>query len=354
MTRGSAVILAVMITACGCATTTTGSAPGSDGKAQTEADRVAASTQTPESSVPESKSTRDALARLQSTPQTSVTPAAPQEDYLLAPRDQVTIQVYGQDDMTRTVRLDQDGKIVLPLIGAISIGGMTTQAAQERIEAELTKGGYLKNPKVTVAVSEFQGRQYAVMGGVNQPGSYTLRSRQIALTTAISEARGVRENAEQVAYVVRARPRADEPQPLRVDLATLMQSGGGNSVVVEAGDVVYVPEDNTFYITGEVEKRGAYTLRRDTTLWKAITEAGGVTKVAATGRITLIRTLPSGEKKEITGIDLDSLAKGDPKTDLKLQPQDVVVVPSDRGKVVGYGFLDFLKGIFSVGIPIVP
>src|SRR5262249_15607367 len=79
-----------------------------------------------------------------------------------------------------------------------------------------------------------------------------------------------------------------------------------------------------------------------------------VTKVAAKDRITLIRTLPSGEKKEISGIDLDSLAKGDPKTDLKLQPQDVVVVPSDRGKVVGYGFLDFLKGIFSVGIPIVP
>src|SRR5262249_40357772 len=175
----------VMTTACGGATTTTGSAPAGNATAQAEADRNTAPSQASESPVPESKSTRDALARLQSTSQTSVTPVAPQEDYLLAPRDQVTIQVYGQDDMTRTVRLDQDGKIVLPLVGAISIGGMTTQAAQERIEAELTKGGYLKNPKVTVAVSEFQGRQYAVMGGVNQPGSYTLRSRQIALTTAI-------------------------------------------------------------------------------------------------------------------------------------------------------------------------
>src|SRR5262249_15465984 len=211
-----------------------------------------------------------------------------------------------------------------------------------------------KNPKVTVAVSEFQGRQYAVMGGVNQPGSYTLRSRQIALTTAISEARGVRGDAEEGGDVGGGRAPGGEAPPLPVDLTALMQSGGGNSVVVEAGDVVYVPEDNTFYVTGEVEKRGAYTLRRDTTLWKAITEAGGVTKVAAKDRITLIRTLPSGEKKEISGIDLDSLAKGDPKRDLKLQPQDVVVVPSDRGKVVGYGFLDFLKGIFSAGIPIVP
>jgi polysaccharide biosynthesis/export protein len=354
MHRGMAVALLAAITAYGCATSTSGSATSADTSARAEADRVATANRSSESAVPPSKKTADALAKIQPQAAPTAAPAAPDEEYLLAPRDQVTVQVYGQDDLTRTVRLDQDGKIVLPLIGGVSVGGMTTQAAQERIETELTKGGYLKHPKVTVAVSEFQGRQYSVMGGVNQPGSYTMRSRQIALTTAISEARGVRDNAEQVAYVVRARPRADEPQPLRVDLVSLMRSGAGNSVALEAGDVVYVPEDNTFYITGEVEKRGAYTLRRDTTLWKAITEAGGVTKTAAKNRITLIRTMPDGAKKEIGGIDLDSLSKGDDRTDLKLQPQDVVVVPADGAKVVGYGFLDFLRGVFSIGIPLVP
>src|SRR5262249_34257257 len=150
-------------------------------------------------------------------------PAAPvpEGDYLLAPRDQVTVQVYGQDDLTRTVRLDQDGNIVLPLIGTVAVGGLTTPAAQERIEEQLKNGGYLINPKVTVAVAEFQGRQYAVAGGVNQPGTYALKSNKIGLMTAISEAHGVRENAEPVAYIVRAKARTDEPQPLRVELSTL-------------------------------------------------------------------------------------------------------------------------------------
>jgi hypothetical protein len=79
-----------------------------------------------------------------------------------------------------------------------------------------------------------------------------------------------------------------------------------------------------------------------------------VTKHAATERISLIRTMPNGEKKEISGIDLDTIVKGDRTADLKLQSQDVVVVPTSGAKVVGYGFLDFLRGIFSIGIPIIP
>ena len=134
----------------------------------------------------------------------------------------------------------------------------------------------------------------------------------------------------------------------------MLSSGEAARVMVEQGDIVYVPEDNTFYVAGEVEKRGAYTLRRDMTLSKAITEAGGVTKHAENGNITLIRTMPNGEKKEISGIDLDTLVKGDRSKDLKLQSQDVVVVPTSGAKVVGYGFLDFLRGIFSIGIPIIP
>jgi polysaccharide export outer membrane protein len=325
------------------------------GAARTETQRASAAPSPASAGLPPGLSLAD-LPRPAAPPAAAATAAASEGDYLLAPRDQIAVQVYGQDDLTRTVRIDQEGNIVLPLIGSVTVGGLTIQAAQERIEAQLKNGGYLLNPKVTVAVAEFQGRQYAVMGGVNQPGTYTLKANQISLMSAISEARGVRDTAEQTAYIVRARPRPDEAQPLRVDLSTMHQSGDTGRVMVEPGDVVYVPEDNTFYVAGEVEKRGAYTLRRDMTLSKAITEAGGVSKTAATDRITLIRTLPNGEKKEITGIDLETIVKGDRTADLKLQSQDVVVVPTSGAKVVGYGFLDFLRGIFSigVGIPIIP
>ncbi|HEV8311085.1 MAG TPA: SLBB domain-containing protein, partial [Methylomirabilota bacterium] len=135
-----------------------------------------------------------------------------------------------------------------------------------------------------------------------------------------------------------------------VDLDTLMRTGDPRqNVVVEAGDAVYVPEANAYYVAGEVEKRGAYTLRRETTVSKALTEAGGVTKRAG-GEVKIIRTLPTGERREMGGIDLKAVMAGDRTKDVPLQAQDVVVVPASGAKVAAYGTLDFLKGIFSIGI----
>ncbi len=279
------------------------------------------------------------------------TPAtAPEGDYKVAPKDQLAIHVYGQEDLSRTVRVSETGTITLPLLGEVPVVGLSPKEVEEKLESGL-RGRYLLNPKVTVSVTEFQGRQVAVMGAVNQPGSYALKSNSTTVLLAMSEAKGVKENADRVAYVLRAKPRQGEPQPVTVDLEALLRSGDPRqNVVLEPGDSVYVPEANTYYVAGEVEKRGAYTLRRDTTISKAITEAGGVTNRAATREIKIVRTLPTGEKKEIGGIDLKAVMAGDRSQDVALQAQDVVVVPASGAKTAAYGVLDFFKGIFSIGI----
>ncbi len=271
-------------------------------------------------------------------------------DYQLAPKDQITVSVYGQDDLTRTVRVGQTGTITLPLLGEVQAAGLTPTELEKKIEEGL-RGRYLKNPKVTVGVSEFQGRQFAVMGAVNQPGAYPLKTNTTTVMLALSEAKGVRDTADRIAYVLRARPRPGEPQPLSVDLDALLRQGNpGHNVVVEPGDSVYVPEANTYYVAGEVEKRGAYVLRRDTTLSKALTEAGGATKRAAMAEVKVVRTLPSGETQEVGPYDVQAVMAGDKSQDVPLQAHDVVVVPSSGSKVAAYGVLDFLKGLFSIGI----
>jgi polysaccharide export outer membrane protein len=271
-------------------------------------------------------------------------------DYRLAPRDQVVIAVHGQDDLTRTVRVAESGTITLPMLGELKAAGMSPTELEHAITAGL-KGKYLVDPKVNVTVSEYQGRQVSVMGAVNQPGAIALRANYTTALLALSEARGVRDTADRVAFVVRAQPRAGEPQPLPVDLEALLRAGDARyNVVLEPGDSVFVPEANTYYVAGEVEKRGAFTLRRDTTLSKAITEAGGVTKRASADGIKIVRTLPTGEKKEITGIDLNAVMAGDRSQDIPLQPHDVVVVGQSGAKVAAYGVLDFLKGLFSIGL----
>jgi len=335
-------LMGVSLLAAACASAPTPSA-GPD------APRTAATATTPGAAVPET------AARSEMGPPPAVAlevvSKGGTEDYRLAPKDQLTVTVHGQDDLTRTVRVSGSGTITLPLVGELPVAGLSVAEAEQKITAAYKDGRYLVNPRVGVAVSEFQGRQISVMGAVNQPGSFALRQNHTTVLLALSEAKGVKDNADRIAYVLRARPRPGEPQPLNVDLDALLRVGNPRyNVVVEPGDSVYVPEANTFYVAGEVEKRGAYTLRRDTTLSKAITEAGGVTKRASTADIKIVRTLPTGEKKELTGIDLKAVMAGDRSQDVPLQAHDVVVVASSGAKVAAYGVLDFLKGLFSIGI----
>lgn len=346
-----AVCSALVPTLAGCAgapQTPVTSAPG--GPAPAAAPLTSAPAAAPLTPAPAATPLTPAPSRGVAPPPAVSMQAPTGGDYKLAAKDQITITVHSQDDLTRTVRVSESGTITLPLLGELTVAGLTAAEVEEKITAGL-KGGYLVNPRVTVTVAEYQGRQVSVMGAVQQPGSYALKTNGTTLLVALSEAKGVREGADRVAYVVRAHPRPGEPQPLTVDLDALLRAGDPrHNVVVEAGDSVYVPEANTYYVAGEVEKRGAYPLRRDTTVSKALTEAGGVTKRASTGEIKIIRTLPTGEKREIGGIDLQAVMAGDKSQDMPLMAQDVVVVPPSGAKVAAYGVLDFLKGLFSIGI----
>jgi polysaccharide export outer membrane protein len=272
-------------------------------------------------------------------------------DYRIAPKDALKVVVHGQEDLTRTVRVTESGAIKLPLLGDVKAAGLTARELEQRIETGL-RGQYLKQPRVNVVVTEYLGRQVAVLGAVEQPGAYTLKTNGTTVLVALSDARGVKDGADRMAYVLRATPRAGEPQPLTVDLDALMRAGDPrHNVVVEPGDTVYVPDANTFYVAGEVEKRGAFRLRRDMTISKALIEAGGVTKVAS-DVVTVIRTGPNGERRELPPVKLAAVQGGDRTQDLPLQAHDVVVVPASGTKQTAYTVLDVLKGILRVGFAI--
>ena len=297
-------------------------------------------------------SARGAMPAFPAPPAVSLAPASAgaDGDYRLAPQDRITVTILGQKDMTRTLRVAESGSVTLPLLGDVQAAGRSSAELEQAIEAGL-RDRYLVNPRVSVAVTEFRGRRFGVMGAVNEPGAFALKSNQTTMLQALSEARGVKDGADRVAYVLRARPRPGEPQPVAVDLDALLRAGDpAYNVVVEPGDSVYVPEVNTYYVAGEVERKGAFKLRRATTLATALTEAGGVTKRAATGEVKVIRTLPTGEKRELGAFDLQAAMAGDRRHDIRLEPQDVVVVPQSGAKTAGYAFLDVLKSLLKLSL----
>ena len=88
--------------------------------------------------------------------------------------DRVRISVYQEDDLTTMARIDARGKINLPLIGEINLGGLTVVQAQEAIQGAYKEGRYLRAPQVTVSVEDYAAREVSIQGQIRNPGRYAL------------------------------------------------------------------------------------------------------------------------------------------------------------------------------------
>jgi polysaccharide export outer membrane protein len=109
------------------------------------------------------------------------------EAYRFAPGDRITINVYGHTDLSGDFLVDGAGSVSLPLVGAISIGGLTVQESEQEIVRRLSNG-YVRQPAVSVRINEL--RPIYVVGNVKTPGSYPYRYGASVLS-AIALAGGV-------------------------------------------------------------------------------------------------------------------------------------------------------------------
>lgn len=109
-------------------------------------------------------------------------------DYRIGPDDLLDVQVFGVDQLSRTVRVDSRGAISLPLIGVVEVAGLTIGEAQARITAMLAES-YLQDPQVSLFIKEFTTQRITVEGAVNKPGVYPLKGHT-TLLTAIALAGG--------------------------------------------------------------------------------------------------------------------------------------------------------------------
>jgi polysaccharide export outer membrane protein len=110
------------------------------------------------------------------------------KDYRIGSEDLLEVQVFGVDQLSRTVRVNSRGQVSLPLIGAIEVAGMTAQEAERAITAGLAES-YLQNPQVSLFIKEFTTQRITIEGAVNRPGVYPLRG-QGSLLTSIALAGG--------------------------------------------------------------------------------------------------------------------------------------------------------------------
>ncbi|MCB1822853.1 MAG: polysaccharide biosynthesis/export family protein, partial [Candidatus Competibacteraceae bacterium] len=139
-----------------------------------------------------------------SAPATAATPVEAPNDYLIGPQDLLKIEVFGVEDLNRSVRVNSRGQIALPLVGLVQAEGLTGEQLAADIAARLAKD-YLQNPQVTIFIEEFTSQRTAVVGAVKTPGVYPLKGRT-TLMQIVASAGGTTSVASGAAMVLRPEP----------------------------------------------------------------------------------------------------------------------------------------------------
>ncbi len=96
-------------------------------------------------------------------------------EFRLGPHDLVRVKVLEQEDIstgTAGIRVDPDGLLHLPLLGAVDVRGKTLDAVRKDLGTRYRE--YLVDPDVTVSIVEFGARRFYLLGQVEKPGAYVM------------------------------------------------------------------------------------------------------------------------------------------------------------------------------------
>jgi polysaccharide export outer membrane protein len=119
--------------------------------------------------------------------------------YTVGPFDELTVAVFGVEELSGDVTADADGRVSVPLAGTIEAAGLTQNELAERIATNLR--GYVRDPHVTVNVKEARSRTIAVDGQVKEPGVFRANGN-LTLMRAVATAKGTTPDADVEDVVV--------------------------------------------------------------------------------------------------------------------------------------------------------
>ena len=195
---------------------------------------------------------------------------------LLGVGDVIRISVYQNPDLNTEARISEQGQINFPLIGNVTVGGSTVNAAEQKIAKSLRDGGFVLRPQVSIQVVTIRSNQVSILGQVNKPGRYPIDIVGSRVSEMVAAAGGVLPTGADVVTLVGTRN--GNPIKLDIDLPAILQAGKSElDMTVENGDIIYVDRAPMAYIYGEVQRPGAIRVERGLTLLQALAQSGGLT-----------------------------------------------------------------------------
>lgn len=264
----------------------------------------------------------------------------------LAPGFLLSLNVLDDPDFSGSYRVNEQGKITVPVLGGVDVAGETATEAEQQIRQQLLKRQILNDPQVTLNVLEYTTADVNILGEVTSPGKYPLTAPRKLIDVLALAGGPTLLAGDDIEITSLAKP--DKPTSVRyskgADPKTIQ------NVIVHPGDTVEVKRAGIVYVLGAVTRPGGYVMQENGSLsvLQAIALANGTSPAASTKKIYLLRKNPDG-----TSVDIALSYKGITKgkySDFQLHATDVLFVPTNAVKAAFVNSQSVLSAAASASI----
>ena len=261
----------------------------------------------------------------------------------ISANDLIAISVYGAPELTRTIRVGEDGAIRVPMLKQrIPAEGLMPAQLESAIAEALKAEEILVEPLVTVTMVEYDSRPISVMGAVKRPITFQAVGK-VTLLDALAKAEGLTNEAGPEILVTKPEPGSAGAGVLvqRISVKQLMDAEDPQlNVRLTGSEEIRVPEARKIYVVGNVKKPGAFAVRdgSENTVLKLLAMVEGVAPYAAKEAF-IYRATGDGRPRQEISIPLTKLMERK-APDVPLIADDILYVPDAKGRRAGWNALE--------------
>ena len=163
-------------------------------------------------------------------------------NYILKPSDVIQVSIFLEPDLEKSVRIEADGTVTLPLIKKVKVADLTVSDAQELI-TQLYNRDYLVDPQISVLVVSFSPKLVRILGSVNRPGVVEMPpDREMTLTEAIASANGISRLGNPKSITIKRVDESGKTQQFDVNFNRILMNANAKDMIIKEGDTIWVPE----------------------------------------------------------------------------------------------------------------
>ena len=215
-------------------------------------------------------------------------------DYILGPKDQVIIDMYGNSLGNWKIVVSPDGTIQIPTVGIVYVGGKTMEQATGLIKAKLkTFFAIDHGTTVSVSLGNVRSIKVTLVGEVSKPGTFT-----VSAFTTVFNALYLSGGPNSIGSFRKINLIRDNAIIKTIDFYDfLLRSNQNGNIRLQDGDIISVPTYKVrVTLTGEIKRPAIYEVLPGENLRDVLNFAGGFTDFAYTASIKAIQLTEKDRK----------------------------------------------------------